>query len=189
MRVCVMRTGIKVEVNAADRLRLDGVVANRNSPQKHVWRAQVVLLTADGFGTAEIMRRTGLSKTAVWRWQERFMTDGVAGLLRDKTRPSRIKPLGAEAAERVVALTLGEPPGETTHWTGALMAKASGLSLSSVQRIWRTHGLQPHRVRHFKLSKDPRSSTNCATLSGSTSIRRRTRADSDQPVSYPQALK
>jgi hypothetical protein len=57
------------------------------------------------------------------------------GLLRDKTRPSRIKPLGAEAAERVVALTLGDPPGETTHWTGALMAKAAGLSVSSVQRI------------------------------------------------------
>ena len=69
---------------------------------------------------------------------------GFDGLLRDKTRPSRIKPLGAETAERVVALTLGEPPGETTHWTGALMAKAAGLSLSSVQRIWRTHGL--HRT-------------------------------------------
>jgi hypothetical protein len=84
------------------------------------------------------------------------MEEGFEGLLRDKTRPWRIKPLGAEAAEGVVALTLGEPPGETTHWTGALMAKASGLSLSSVQRIWRAHSLQPHRVRHFKLSKDPR---------------------------------
>ena len=78
------------------------------------------------------------------------------GLLRDKTRPSRIKPLGAETAERVVALTLGEPPGETTHWTGVLMAKAAGLSVSSVQRIWRAHGLQPHRTRQFKLSNDPR---------------------------------
>jgi hypothetical protein len=61
-----------------------------------------------------------------------------------------------EAAERVVALTLGDPSGETTHWTGASMAKASGLSVSSVQRIWRAHGLQPHRVRQFKLSNDPR---------------------------------
>jgi transposase len=77
-------------------------------------------------------------------------------LLRDKTRPSRISPLGAEAAERVVALTLGEPPGETTHWTGVLMAKAAGLSVSSVQRIWRKHGLQSHRMRQFKLSNDPR---------------------------------
>ena len=57
----------------------------------------------------------------------------------------------------MVALTLGDPPGETTHWTGALMAeRAAGLSVSSVQRIWRAHGLQPHRMRQFKLSNDPR---------------------------------
>jgi transposase len=102
------------------------------------------------------MRRTGKSKTCVWRWQERFIDEGFDGLLRDKTRPSRTKPLSAETAERVVALTLAEPSGETTHWTGALMAKAAGLSVSSVQRIWRTHGLQPHRMRQFKLSNDPR---------------------------------
>ena len=77
-------------------------------------------------------------------------------MLRDKTRPSRVPRLSGEAAERVVALTLGDPPGETTHWTGALMAKASGLSVSSVQRIWRAHGLQPHRMRQFKLSNDPK---------------------------------
>ena len=132
------------------------LVQDRNTPQKHVWRAEIVLLTADGVGTNAIMRRTGKSKTCVWRWQERFVEEGFDGLLHDKTRPSRIKPLGAEAAERVVALTLGEPPGETTHWTGVLMAKAAGLSVSSVQRIWRAHGLQPHRMRQFKLSNDPR---------------------------------
>ena len=66
---------ITVELNADDRQRLAAIVADRNSPQKHVWRAQIVLLTADGCGTAEIMRRTDASKTAVWRWQERFMTE------------------------------------------------------------------------------------------------------------------
>jgi hypothetical protein len=95
---------------------------------------------------------------------------GFDGLLRDKTRLSRIKPLGAETVERVVALTLGEPLGERTHWTGALMAKATGLSVISVQRIWRAHGLQPHRMRQFKLSNDPRFVVNCATSSGSMSI-------------------
>ena len=84
------------------------------------------------------------------------MDEGFDGLLRDKTRPSRIAPLGGDVAERVVALTLEEPPGETTHWTGALMAKAAGVSVSSVQRICRAHGLQPHRVRQFKLSNDPK---------------------------------
>ena len=69
--------------------------------------------------------------------------------------PSRIKPFGPEVAERIVALTLAEPPGETTHWTGRAMAKAAGVSLSYVQRVWRSHGLQPHRIRTFKLSNDP----------------------------------
>jgi len=102
------------------------------------------------------MRQTGKSKTCVWRWQERFMQEGYSSLLRAKTRPSRIPPLGPDVAERVVVFTQTEPPTETTHWTAALMAKAVGISASSVQRIWRAHGLQPHRVRQFKLSEDPK---------------------------------
>jgi transposase len=150
-----MRTGIAIYVTAADRARLESVVADRNSPQKHVWRARIVLLTAAGIGTNEIKRQAEVAKTAVWRWQERFMQAGVEGLLRDKTRPSRIPPLPREKTERVVALTQTDPPGETTHWTAAMMAGQVGISVSSVQRIWRSHGLQPHRVRQFKLSNDP----------------------------------
>ncbi len=136
-----MRQGISVDVNATDRIRLEAVVADRNSPQKYVWRARIVLLTAAGSGTVEIMRGTGKSNMAVWRWQERFMTAGVDGLLRDKTRPSRIPALGHEVAERVAALTQGDPLGEATHWTAAAMAEASAISVSAVQRIWRAHGL------------------------------------------------
>jgi len=161
-----MRTGIKVQVSAADRVQLDAIVADRNAPQKHVWRAQIVLLTADGCGTAEIMRDAGVSKTAVWRWQERFMTDGVAGLLRDKTRPSRIPPLDAQTVARVVAATQTDPPGETTHWTAAAMAEVQGISVSSVQRIWRQHGLQPHRTRLFKLSNDPQFASKLQEIVG-----------------------
>jgi len=150
-----MRTGISITVSPDVRSRLRSLISNRNAPQKHVWRAEIVLLTADGLGTNEIMRRTAKSKTCVWRWQERFMAEGFDGLLRDKTRPSRIAPLGADVAERVVALTLTDPPAEATHWTAAMMAKACGISISSVQRIWRAHGLQPHRARQFKLSTDP----------------------------------
>jgi transposase len=129
---------------------------DRNAPHKHVWRAEIVLLSADGVGTNEIMRQTGKSKTCVWRWQERFMRAGYDGLLRDKTRPSRIPPLGSDIAERVVMLTHTDPPAEATHWTATMMAKAVGISASSVQRIWRAHGLQPHRVQQFKLSNDPK---------------------------------
>jgi transposase len=161
-----MRTGIVVEVSAADRTRLQAIVADRNRPQKHVWRAEIVLLTSGGVGTAEIMRRTGKAKTAVWRWQERFMRAGVDGLLRDKTRPSRIALLPAEAAEQVVALTLAEPAGETTHWTADAMAEAVGISASSVRRIWRSHGLQPHRIRRFKLSNDPQFAAKLRDIVG-----------------------
>ena len=150
-----MRTGVSFTVSPIDRARLTALIRDRNSPQKHVWRAEIVLLSADGVGTAEIMRRTAKSKTCVWRWQERFAEAGFAGLLRDKTRPSRIPPLGPEVSERVLALTLADPPGETTHWTADMMAKTASISASAVRRIWKAHGLQPHRWRQFKLSNDP----------------------------------
>ena len=150
-----MRAGISITVSAADRRRLEAVVADRNSPQKHVWRAKIILLSEAGLGTTAIMRESGKSKTCVWRWQERFMEEGVEGLLRDKTRPSRKAPLPEAKIEEILALTKEPPPNEATHWIGSIMAKAVGVSLSSVQRVWRAHGLQPHRWRLFKLSNDP----------------------------------
>jgi hypothetical protein len=108
-----MRTGIAFEVSPSDRHRLEALVRDRNSAQKHVWRAEIVLLSAAGVGTVAIMRRTGKSKTCVSRWQERFAEEGVDGLLHDKARPSRIPPLGPDVAERVVALTLTDPPRPT----------------------------------------------------------------------------
>ena len=150
-----MREGITVEVSAADRARLEAIAADRNSRQKHAWRARIILATAEGCGTVEITRRTGKSKPCVWRWQERFMREGVAGLLRDKTRKPGKAPLGEALVRRVVALTCGEPPGEATHWTGRMMAETVGISLRSVQRIWAAHKLQPHRLRTFKRSRDP----------------------------------
>ena len=148
-----MRNGIIVKVTAKDRTRLAAIMADRNSPQKHVWRAHIILATADGAGTNEIMRRTGRSKSVVWRWQERFMQQGVDGLLRDKTRPSRIAPLPQATIERVIERTAQAPPGETTHWTARAMAKDIGISMSSVQRIWHAHGLKPHQVRLFKIGR------------------------------------
>jgi transposase len=150
-----MRRGISIALSDVDRQRLDAIVLDRNSPQKHVWRARIVLLSAAGLGTNAIRRETGKSKTCVWRWQERFTTAGVDGLIRDQTRPSRIAPLDQAIIDRVVALTNTDPPHEATHWTAAAMAAAAGISVSSVQRIWRAHQLRPHRFRSFKLSNDP----------------------------------
>jgi len=151
-----MRAGISVAVTPEDRRRLEAIVGDGNCPQKHAARARVLVATADGAGTVEIMRRSGLSKPAVWRWQERYMREGVEGLLRDKTRKPGKAPLPPATVAKVVELTLGEPPGETTHWTSRAMAGAVGIGVVSVQRIWKAHSLTPHRMRTFKLSKDPR---------------------------------
>jgi transposase len=150
-----MRSGISISVSAADRQRLETIVADRNMPQKHVWRARIVLLTADGLGTNAIMAATGKSKTTVWRWQERFMAAGVGGLLQDKTRPPGKAPVDAVRVEEVVRRTLAPPPHEATHWTARAMAEACGLAVSTIQNIWKAHGLAPHRWRSFKLSTDP----------------------------------
>jgi transposase len=151
-----MRAGIVVNVTRADRRLLEAIVLDRSAPQKHVWRANIILATADGCGTAEIMRRSGKSKPVVWRWQARFMAEGVEGLTRDKTRAPGKPPLSADTVQKVVDLALGPPPGEETHWTGRMLAKAAGVSLRSVQRILEAHQLAPHRMRTFKLSTDPK---------------------------------
>ena len=95
-----MRTGVTLSVSSADLDRLRFLVSDRNAAQKHVWRARIVLLSAEGLGTNAIMRETSKSKTCVWRWQERFAAEGFEGLLRDKTRPSRIPKLAPSASSR-----------------------------------------------------------------------------------------
>jgi transposase len=151
-----MRKGIEVRVGPGDRERLEAVVGSGNSPQKHVWRARIVLLSAEGIGTMAIQRQTGKGKPTIWRWQARFMAEGVDGLLHEATRPAGKPALTRSTIERVIEMTLAEPPGEATHWTCRAMAKAAGVSHRSVQRIWAAHGLKPHRVRTFKLSNDPK---------------------------------
>ena len=137
-----MRTGISITITRSVRGRLEAITRNRNASQKHAWRAAIILSSADGVGTNEIMRRTGKSKTSALAG--RFMKEGIDGLLHDKTRPSRIPPLGPEVAARVVALTLADPPVETTHWTADLMARASGISASASGASGRRTG-SPHR--------------------------------------------
>src|SRR3954464_6153334 len=118
-----MRTGVKFFLSPEGRKRAEAIVASGNSPQKHVWRARIVLLSADGIGTMEIQRRTDKAKPTIWRWQQRFMEAGVDGLLHDAPGPGRKPPLAPATVERIVETTLAGPPGEATHWTGRMMAK------------------------------------------------------------------
>ena len=138
-----------------DRARLENLVADRNTPRKQVWRAEIVLATADGHGTAEVMRRAKTSKPTVWRWQERYLAAGGAGLMRDKTRPSRVPPLPRATRLKVIARTVQQTPANANHWSRTSMDEAMGISPSSVGRIWAEAGLKPHLTKSFKVSNDP----------------------------------
>jgi transposase len=153
-------------VSAADRARLEAIVTDRNRAQKHVARARTILAAAERLSVAEVARRAGVGRPAVWRWQRRFVEAGVDGLLREASRKPGKAPLADATLRGVVALTCAEPPGESTHWTGRAMAQASGISLRSVQRIWQAHDLQPHRIRTFKRSNDPDFAAKLADIVG-----------------------
>src|SRR5499433_4196325 len=150
-----MAQQVCVVLSAAEREQLAAIAADRNRPRKHIERARIVLASADRHSAQRVAQSIGVSRPTVWRWQQRFAESGVAGLLRDKTRKPGKPPIAAETTARVVALTCTEPPHQATHWTGRAMATAIGISLGSVQRIWRAHKLQPHRLRTFKRSRDP----------------------------------
>ena len=128
------RDDICLYLGPADRAQLQALLTDRNTPQKVVWRAEIVLATADGWGTNEIMRRAATSKPTVWRWQERYLSAGVDGLRRDKTRPSRVPPLPRETRLKVIAKTVQEAPPNATHWSRSTMGEAVGISPSSVGR-------------------------------------------------------
>ena len=144
----------RIEVPAADRDRLESLVRDRNTPQKVVWRARIVLLAGEGLRATEVAARVGTSVLTVRRWRRRYAQAGVEGLLKDATRPPGRKPLSAVVIQQVVDKTLHEKPPRATHWSLRAMAAAVGLSRTSVQRIWQAHGLKPHRVKTFKLSTD-----------------------------------
>src|SRR5467141_1021226 len=151
-----MKTQACIWLSPEVRATLEGWVADRNTPQKLVWRSRIVLMSADGGGKMAIVRAVGKSKRTVDRWQDRFITHGLAGLQRDATRRGRKPPLAASVIEKVVHMTLHEKPPAATHWSARRLAKAAGISHTSVQRIWSAHGLKPHLVKTFKLSNDKR---------------------------------
>ena len=149
-----MRKIERISISDADREQLERLVRDRNTPQKLVWRARIVLLATDGLTAEAIAAAAGKSLLTVRRWRRRYMAKGVDGLLKDATRPPGRKPLSAETIKRVVHMTLHERPPNATQWSARTMAKAVGISYTSVQRIWRAHGLKPHLIKTFKVSRD-----------------------------------
>ncbi|OCP01854.1 DDE endonuclease [Ensifer sp. LC13] len=126
---------------------MERLVRDRKTPQKVVWRARIVLLASDGLTAEAIASAAGKSLLTVRRWRRRYVVKGVDGLL------TRVKPLAPEKIKQVVRMALHEEPPNATHWSTRSMA-AAGISYGSVQRIWRAHGLKPHLVKTFKVSRD-----------------------------------
>ena len=156
----------RIVVPAGDREKLERLVRDRNTPQKVVWRCRIVLLSGEGVGATEVAARAGKSAPTVRRWRRRFEKAGISGLLKDATRPPRVKPMTPETIARVVDTTLRHKPPNATNWSLRTMAKAAGVSRTSVQRIWKAHGLKPHLTRTFKLSRDPKFSEKLADVVG-----------------------
>ncbi len=149
-----MRKIERISIGTADRERLERLVRDRNTPQKVVWRARIVLLAGGGLTAVAIAATVSKSVLTVRRWRRRYVAKGVDGLLKDATRPPRRKPLAAEKIKQVVHMTLHESPPNATHWSVRSMAAAAGISYSSVQRVWHAHGLKPHLTKTFKVSRD-----------------------------------
>jgi transposase len=139
----------------ADRERLDKLIRDRNTPQKVVWRSRIVVLSAQGMRPPAVATAVGKSELTVRRWRRRYLEKGVAGLLKDATRPPGRKPIPVAVIKQVVELTLHEVPPGRTRWSERTMAVRVGIAPSSVHAIWKAHGLKPHLTRIFKLSRDP----------------------------------
>ena len=150
-----MRTSRRIDASGKDRVQLNQMVRNGKTPQKVALRARIVLLSADRVPTGQIMRQLGTTTPTITRWRNRYETDGITGLLKDRSRPGRKRRIGEAKVREVVERTLQEKPSHATHWSTRGLAAVAGLSPASVQRIWKAHGLKPHRVRTFKLSRDP----------------------------------
>jgi transposase len=145
-----------LEVSSEARRTLEGWVDAHTSPQRIVMRARIVLLASQGMANRRIAREVGTSRPTVLLWRDRFVAGGVAALLEDAPGRGRPASITAAKVKRLVKATTQTRPRGATHWSTRTMAEAQGISHATVQRIWDAHGLQPHRVKTFKLSRDKR---------------------------------
>ncbi len=145
-----------LEVSDEARRTLEGWVGASTSPQRMVMRARIVLLASQGVSNRRIAREVGTSRPTVVLWRNRFVAGGVAALVEDAPGRGRPASISSAKVRRIVKATTQTRPRGATHWSTRTMAEAQGISHATVQRIWDAHGLQPHRVKTFKLSRDKR---------------------------------
>ena len=145
---------VRIELDNAERGELEARTRRRKIARADAMRAEIVLLAASGLSNLAIAERLGITRPTVATWRKRFAASRLDGL-RDEPRPGAPRKIGDEKIAEVVTTTLEKMPAVATHWSTRSMAKASGLSVSTVHRIWRAFSLQPHRSETFKLSTDP----------------------------------
>jgi len=143
-----------LELTGEEREQLVRWERRRKSSQALALRSRIVLACAEGYPNIEVARQCGVSAPTVGKWRRRFCELRLDGLC-DDPRPGRPSTITAEQVEDVVVATLESTPQNTTHWSRAKMAERSGLSASTIGRIWRAFDLKPHRTDTFKLSTDP----------------------------------
>ena len=145
----------RLALAAEDRAVLESWVSAHNTPQALAWRAQIVLQAAEGMANTHIAETVGVTVITVREWRKRFESEGIASLTEVKAGRGRKRIIDARKIKRIVDDTLHRQPKGATHWSCRTMAKRHKVSAATIQRIWDAHGLQPHRVETFKLSKDP----------------------------------
>jgi transposase len=150
----LMRVAAEIKLSETERTKLERFSKARNVAERLRERSQIILLAADGLENKEIAERLAQDPGKVGRWRKRYAEQGLAGIIKDKTRPGRIAPISAAKRSRIIKLTVETKPKGMTHWSRSTMAKEVGVSPSSVGRLWAAHGLKPHRVKGFKLSND-----------------------------------
>ena len=148
------RSAAAVVLAPAERAELEAVVRRPSSPQQAVSRARIVLRAAEGASNRQIATEVGMSELRVGGWRTKFIAEGIAGLS-DRPRSGRPRTIDEATVQRVIAKTLEPPPGGESHWSIARLARATGVSATSVERIWAEHRLRPHQTRTFKYSTDP----------------------------------
>jgi transposase len=144
-----------IRLRRGDRDRLEQLVRTRTTPQRVVERARIVLASSDGLSGNAICETVGVSRPTVTMWLDRYETDGVEALLGDRPRSGRPKQISVSEEEAMIKKTLETKPPNGTHWSTRIMAREVGWDPTTVARVWRNHGVKPHLIRTFKLSRDP----------------------------------
>jgi transposase len=161
-----MRVAEPIVLEADARHVLARHARGRSTPARVVLRSRIVLLAADGLQNKQIAAEMKIAPRTVALWRDRFLKSGIQGLLKDAPRPGRTPSIAETTIAEVIEKTTQSVPANATHWSRSTMAREMGISDSTVGRIWRSHGLKPHRIDSFKVSNDPEFANKLEAIVG-----------------------